>query len=137
MFDDNYYRADEVDPEFGSGDDLDLGKPDFDKEDELLGLPKDWALDGKEGSTSTGEKKKKKKNKELANGEEVGEKRKGKISLKDKVKLEKELEEYYKLDYEDTIGDLKTRFKYRQVQQNSFSLIYPSSDSGAPTVIHL
>ena len=52
------YGADEVDPEFGSGDDLDLGKPDFDKEDELLGLPKDWALDGKEGFTSTGEKQK-------------------------------------------------------------------------------
>ena len=32
-------------------------------------------------------KRKKKKNKEHANGEEVGEKRKGNISLKDKVEL--------------------------------------------------
>jgi protein KRI1 len=38
------------------------------------------------------------------------------------VELEKEMEEYYKLDYEDTIGDLKTRFKYKQVQSNSFGL---------------
>uniref|UniRef100_A0A0A9ESG8 Kri1-like C-terminal domain-containing protein n=1 Tax=Arundo donax TaxID=35708 RepID=A0A0A9ESG8_ARUDO len=32
------------------------------------------------------------------------------------------MEQYYKLDYEDTIGDLKTRFKYKKVQPNSFGL---------------
>uniref|UniRef100_A0ACD5TGA6 Uncharacterized protein n=1 Tax=Avena sativa TaxID=4498 RepID=A0ACD5TGA6_AVESA len=128
MFDENYYGADEADPGFGGGDDFDLGKPDFDKEDEVLGLPKEWALDDEEGSTASGvkdiseKKKKKKKNKELADGNEVGEKRKGKISEKDKVELEKEFDEYYKLDYEGTIGDLKTRFKYRQVQPNSYGL---------------
>lgn len=106
MFDDSYYEADEVDPEFGSGEEMDLEKPDFDKEDELLGLPKGWASDhSKEESTATD-----------AKGE------KGKISLKDKVELEKEMEEYYKLDYEDTIGDIKTRFKYKQVKPNSFGL---------------
>ncbi|CAD6338947.1 unnamed protein product [Miscanthus lutarioriparius] len=105
MFDDSYYEADDVDPEFGSGE-MDLEKPDFDKEDELLGLPKGWASDqSKEESTAT-----------EAKGA------KGKISLKDKVELEKEMEEYYKLDYEDTIGDIKTRFKYKQVKPNSFGL---------------
>ncbi|TVU19921.1 hypothetical protein EJB05_36103, partial [Eragrostis curvula] len=108
MFNDSYYEADDVDPEFGSGEVMDLDKPDFDKEDELLGLPKGWALDdqSEEGSSAADEKAPKAK----------------KISLKDKVELEKEMEEYYKLDYEDTIGDLKTRFKYKQVQPNSFGL---------------
>ncbi|CAD6338341.1 unnamed protein product [Miscanthus lutarioriparius] len=106
MFDDSYYEADDVDPEFGSGEEMDLEKPNFDKEDELLGLPKGWASDqSKEESTATDAKG-----------------AKGKISLKDKVELEKEMEEYYKLDYEDTIGDIKTRFKYKQVKPNSFGL---------------
>ncbi|MQL98401.1 hypothetical protein Taro_031111 [Colocasia esculenta] len=139
VFDPGYYDADDVDPGFGSGHDDDLEKPDFDKEDELLGLPKGW-VDGDSMEGFSAARKRSLKRKTEVKDEEEGEaeeevkqeegellleskrKRKRKISLREKVELEKELEEYYKLDYEGAIGDLKTRFKYRSVPANGYGL---------------
>ncbi|KAF8397333.1 hypothetical protein HHK36_016246 [Tetracentron sinense] len=135
-FDADYYEAEDADPEFCSDrDEDDLEKPNFDKEDELLGLPQDWNVCGSgEGFLAAREKvlkcKADRENVELSDGhnqeeempEEGKRKKKRKISLREKVDLDKELEEYYKLDYEDTIGDLKTRFKYTSVPSKRYGL---------------
>ncbi|KAF6153491.1 hypothetical protein GIB67_027358 [Kingdonia uniflora] len=142
-FDGGYYDAEDKAPGFGSDDedDGDLEKPDFDKEDELLGIPKNWDICGPSDGFSAAREKvlklKAQKGKtegfsELSDTDEIKEeeqmpvegkrKRKRKISLVEKLSLDKDLEEYYKLDYEDTIGDLKTRFKYASVEPRKFGL---------------
>ncbi|CAN6452889.1 unnamed protein product [Victoria cruziana] len=137
LFDDKYYQAEDAD--FHSDGIDDLEKPNFEKEDELFGLPK--GLDESVPSGFLAARMKILKNKEaehveatesdleaIGDADDVEEHSKGKkqkkvkFSLADKVSLEKELDEYYKLDYEDTIGDLRTRFKYREVPGNRYGL---------------
>ncbi|EEF47382.1 Trichohyalin, putative [Ricinus communis] len=134
-FNEDYYNADDLDPEFGSENDddgVDIKKPDFDKEDELLGLPKGWDAVDNEGFLALRERILEQKAENGNGDDEKGEeneetnreskrKRKRKMSLVQKVK-EEWLEEYYKLDYEGTVGDLKTRFKYAKVQPERYGL---------------
>ncbi|RVW26010.1 Protein KRI1-like [Vitis vinifera] len=100
-FDEDYYNADDADPGFGSDSDEDGGgleKPDFDKEDELLGLPKNWDVcESGDGF--------------LAAREKILKQKKDVESDSDSEKEEIEPEE-----------DLKTRFKYTTVNPKRFGL---------------
>ncbi|KAL9998817.1 putative KRR1 interacting protein [Helianthus debilis subsp. tardiflorus] len=129
-FGDNFYDADDVDPSFGSDEEHgELEKPDFDKEDDLLGLPKGW--DDEHGSgdgfLAFREKILKKKVKNEGNEEQNEEQLQDEEGKRKRSKLEEELikkslEEMYKLECEGTIGDLKTRFRYKSVDKNTYGL---------------
>ncbi|KAE9594840.1 hypothetical protein Lal_00013266 [Lupinus albus] len=137
-FDDKYYNAQDADPGFCSDDD-DMEKPDFEKEDELLGLPKGWDEGGSgDGFLAAREKVLKEKientsDHDLQDAEDEDEekipeegsrKRKRKTALLEKAR-QAMMDEYYKLDYEDTIGDLKTRFKYAKTKPSRFGMSAP------------
>lgn len=144
-FDEKYYDAEDADPDFCSDND-DIEKPDFEKEDELLGLPKGWDECGYNGGFLATREKVLKENIENTSDDDLPEedekegkifeeeeeeeeeipkegsrKRKRKTALLEKARLAM-MDEYYKLDYEDTIGDLKTRFKYAKTKPNRFGM---------------
>ncbi|XP_058769144.1 uncharacterized protein LOC131643008 [Vicia villosa] len=137
-FDDKYYNAEDADPEFCSEDEEDMEKPDFEKEDELLGLPKGWDESGSDGGFLAARENALKEKTEITSDDdgdvvesdnEIEEildegssrKRKRKTALLEKAR-QAMMEEYYKLDYEDTIGDLKTRFRYAKTKPNKFGI---------------
>ncbi|XP_030960341.1 protein KRI1 homolog [Quercus lobata] len=147
-FGEEYYANDDMDPKFGSGGDDDedggeIEKPNF-EEDDFLGLPKGldecgsgdgfWSMrervlksKAENANENVQEEEEEEEEEEEAKKEKVEEgKRKRKRMRKSIALLEKAkeamMEEYYKLDYEDTIGDLKTRFKYAKIKPNRFGL---------------
>ncbi|KAK4256111.1 hypothetical protein QN277_009023 [Acacia crassicarpa] len=137
-FDEKYYNAEDADSDF-CGDEDEMEKPDFENENELLGLPKDWDVcgsdDGNDGfraargrvlklnmeNGSDHDLEEEEENNEEQVHEEGKRKRKRKTALLEKAR-QIMMDEYYKLDYEDTIGDLKTRFKYAKTKPNGFGL---------------
>nr|GMD02386.1 protein KRI1 homolog [Ipomoea batatas] len=137
-FGEAYYETEDVNPDFGSDEDADEGdleKPDFDKEDELLGLPKGWdeMNQPREGFLSvrerilksqenTGEEHETVDEEDGVSEEGKRKKKRRKDSVVMQAAKDQLMEEYYKLDYEDAIGDLKTRFKYKPVNAKRFGL---------------
>ncbi|KAK9932244.1 hypothetical protein M0R45_019490 [Rubus argutus] len=110
------------------------------KKDELLGLPKGWESVGSGDGflaarenilklkKSDGDYKEKEEEEDEVDkeevekvSEEVKQEKKRKLAILERAKKEM-MDEYYKLDYEDTIGDLRTRFKYAKIKPNRYGL---------------
>ncbi|KAK9159000.1 hypothetical protein Scep_005574 [Stephania cephalantha] len=137
-FGEDYYEAEDNDPTFHGDtdeDDNDLTKPDFDKEDEMLGLEKGWADYGPNDGFLTIRNKIRRgavdKDADASDEGEQGEhevseedrrKRKSKLLQSEKAVLENLRKACDELHYEDEIGDIKTRFKYRSVPSRRYGL---------------
>ncbi|GIL45728.1 hypothetical protein Vafri_2894 [Volvox africanus] len=117
-FDDDYYAVEE---DLGDlKDDLDLLGEDMDEDD-------DGGDDGGDDGTvrfRTLQRKMKEVDalSEEAQGGEGTAAPDSETVARQRAELQRLLEEYYKLDYEDNVGGIKTRFRYKEVPANTFGL---------------
>lgn len=146
MFDEDYYGVDEGDqkPEFPDLD-VELGIENYDREKEAIGGANaephceddDFVMDAdyEETQSKIDQKKdlqdellestsgkKKKKGKKVSKFAEVLRKDKPIFDPEDEKTYGQYIDEYYKLDYEDMIGDTPCRFRYVETVPNDFGL---------------
>lgn len=141
LFNDDYYTvAEEQKPEFEYDEELDDEKWDLWTREPNKGNGTSSKADGNEDDSSADEvsqeiNAKQQFEQEMVDSTRVGGKKGKKKSLFAKIvsqpkpifdpdgkSFDDYLDEYYKMDFEDVIGDLPVRFKYRKVVPNDFGL---------------
>ena len=132
FFDEQYYGEEDDDqkPEFG-GDDEDLkvenwdnwvgGEGYYNESDNIDADDSNFVMDCDYDPEAAKERKLEKKGKKKSKFSQAINKQKPVFDPEEKT-FEEYFDEYYKLDYEDIIGDMPTRFKYRNVASNDFGL---------------
>lgn len=112
---DNYNPAEEI---LGGNDNEDYNGPHCEDEDFIM----DADYDPSKTAAELGEGTKKRKRRRRSKFAEMLAKEKPKYDPQNFSSYEEYCDKYYSLDYEDMIGDLPCRFKYRKVVPNDYGL---------------